>query len=410
MERSDERSEAAVLNMGILGASWIAPTAVITPLKFVKDVRAYALASRDLQKAQKYQSMYKIEKIYNDYAELIADEKVDIIYNSLPNSHHKEWTIRALRAGKHVLCEKPLACNEEEVIEMFQVAREQDRLLLEAYHWRFHPLAAQIEQTLRSGELGKIHKAHAEMRIAILRGSDIRYNYDLGGGSTMDTGCYALSALVFLMETLSSASSSPEEDKQKQKMKDENGEEREEGAEFPFEAVVEKAVATCCYPQIDKHMNAELKLKLRKEKEGEDEGQEDTIAATMRCSIYNLVPSLKFVIEGEAATLSVNNFVAPHIFHRMSIQRKPGASSSTASSSTPSSSSTTKLWQGESTYTHQLRSFAKAVKAGITANSTAQQCRDASLPFHPYSTSLSIARLVDQVYTKAGLEVRGKKK
>ncbi|KAL6048159.1 Gfo/Idh/MocA family oxidoreductase, variant 2 [Balamuthia mandrillaris] len=300
MERSDERSEAAVLNMGILGASWIAPTAVITPLKFVKDVRAYALASRDLQKAQKYQSMYKIEKIYNDYAELIADEKVDIIYNSLPNSHHKEWTIRALRAGKHVLCEKPLACNEEEVIEMFQVAREQDRLLLEAYHWRFHPLAAQIEQTLRSGELGKIHKAHAEMRIAILRGSDIRYNYDLGGGSTMDTGCYALSALVFLMETLSSASSSPEEDKQKQKMKDENGEEREEGAEFPFEAVVEKAVATCCYPQIDKHMNAELKLKLRKEKEGEDEGQEDTIAATMRCSIYNLVPSLKFVIEGEA--------------------------------------------------------------------------------------------------------------
>ncbi|KAL6068102.1 Gfo/Idh/MocA family oxidoreductase [Balamuthia mandrillaris] len=399
MERSsDERSEAAVLNMGILGASWIAPTAVITPLKFVKDVRAYALASRDLQKA-----CIRLKR--STTSELIADEKVDIIYNSLPNSHHKEWTIRALRAGKHVLCEKPLACNEEEVIEMFQVAREQDRLLLEAYHWRFHPLAAQIEQTLRSGELGKIQKAHAEMRIAILRGSDIRYSYDLGGGSTMDTGCYALSALVFLMETLSSASSS-EEEKQKQKMKDEDGEEREEGAELPFEAVVEKAVATCCYPQIDKHMNAELKLKLRKEKGGEeDEGQEDTIAATMRCSIYNLVPSLKFIIEGEAATLSVNNFVAPHIFHRMSIQRKADASSSTRSSS-----STTKLWQGESTYTHQLRSFAKAVKAGITANSTAQQCRDASLPFHPYSTSLSIARLVDQVYTKAGLEVRGKKK
>ena len=134
------------------------------------------------------------------YQELVEDPELDAIYNPLPNSLHCEWTLRALRAGKHVLCEKPIAANAAEAERMAAAAEETGRVLVEAFHWRYHPLAARMREVVRSGALGEVRRVEAALCIPFLLPGDIRYRFDLAGGATMDTGCYAINLVRFLAE------------------------------------------------------------------------------------------------------------------------------------------------------------------------------------------------------------------
>src|SRR4051794_1959052 len=130
------------LRFGILGAARIAPNAIINPARRIAGAQVVAVAARDPQKAQAFAKRHQIGRVHTSYADLIADPEIDAIYNPLPNSLHAEWSILALQAGKHVLCEKPIASNTSEARQMAAAADRTGKVLMEAFHYRYHPLIA----------------------------------------------------------------------------------------------------------------------------------------------------------------------------------------------------------------------------------------------------------------------------
>jgi D-xylose 1-dehydrogenase (NADP+, D-xylono-1,5-lactone-forming) len=153
-----------------------------------------AVASRDRQTAEDYADEYGIPKFYGSYEELLADPKVDCVYNPLPNSMHAEWTIRALEAGKHVLCEKPFTMNVEEAERVAEVSKRTGLLVTEAFMYRFHPQWERVRRMIDSGDLGDIKLVRAQMGGHMNRPGDIRMIPEMGGGALMDVGCYCISA------------------------------------------------------------------------------------------------------------------------------------------------------------------------------------------------------------------------
>ena len=130
--------------------------------------------------------------MHTGYDELIADPDVDAIYNPLPNGLHGHWTIAALDAGKHVLCEKPFTANRDEAVAVAAVAATSGKVVMEAFHYRYHPLAMRMREIVASGELGPLEHVEAWECFPLPRFSDIRYQLDLAGGALMDAGCYAI--------------------------------------------------------------------------------------------------------------------------------------------------------------------------------------------------------------------------
>jgi len=188
-----------VLRIGLLGASRIAPTAVITPAATRDDVTITAVAARDPARAKAFAETHGIAGVAATYAELIAWDDVDLVYNGLPPAGHAEWTIAALAAGKAVLCEKPFARNAGEARAMVEAAERAGRPLIEAFHYRFHNVVRRAEELVRSGALGQIHRASAVFQVAIPKTTgDLRWSAEQGGGALMDLGCYPL----HLMRTL----------------------------------------------------------------------------------------------------------------------------------------------------------------------------------------------------------------
>ena len=183
------------LRIGTLGASRIAPTALINPARKNDQVEVVAVAARDRSRAEKYARKHGIPQVFDTYEDLIEDTTIDIVYNPLPNSLHAEWTIRALEAGKHVLCEKPLASNAAEARQMAETADSVNRHLMEAFHWRYHKMAKRIIEVVRSGELGAIRHVAASLCIPYALPGDIRFRLDLSGGALMDVGAYTVSML-----------------------------------------------------------------------------------------------------------------------------------------------------------------------------------------------------------------------
>ena len=185
-------NEAAVLRIGVLGAANIAPSALIKPAENDAEVVVAAVAARDVGRAQDFAAKHGIARAHESYEALIADPDLDAVYNPLPNGLHGRWTRAALAAGKHVLCEKPLTANAAEAREIADLAAKSDRVVMEAFHYRYHPLSLRVEQILASGELGKLEGVEAALCLPLPKFSDIRYNYSLAGGATMDAGCYAV--------------------------------------------------------------------------------------------------------------------------------------------------------------------------------------------------------------------------
>src|SRR5262249_47564306 len=145
---------------GVLGAARIAPMALIRPAREVEGVEVVAIAARDAARAERFAKRHGVAKVHKSYDALIGDTAVDAIYNPLPHGLHADGSIRALAAGKHVLCEKPIAANAAEAEQMAAAAERAGRVLVEAFHWRYHPLAARMRDIVQT-ELGDIRHIEA---------------------------------------------------------------------------------------------------------------------------------------------------------------------------------------------------------------------------------------------------------
>jgi predicted dehydrogenase len=142
------------LRIGCLGAARIAPAALTKPAAGNPGVSCAAVAARDVTRARAFADKHKIPVVHDSYDALLADESLDAIYNPLPNGLHGLWTLKALEAGKHVLCEKPFTANAAEAARVADAAEKSGLVVMEAFHWRYHPLAARVLDIIASGELG----------------------------------------------------------------------------------------------------------------------------------------------------------------------------------------------------------------------------------------------------------------
>jgi predicted dehydrogenase len=302
-------TSSSTIRIGILGAAAIVPMALTNPAQSVPDVQILAIAARDPKRAYRMAKKQHIPRVHQTYSALLADHDIDAIYNPLPNALHAEWTIKALKAGKHVLCEKPFASNAAEAEEMARVANETGLVLSEAFAYRYHPLTARVKQIITSGELGKIKHLEAEFSFLLPSPNNIRFNYELGGGALMDCGCYPVSLVRFLA-----------------------------GAE----PRVEQAEAHLYRPEVDHRMSADLSF-------------EDGCTARVVCGMLSprLFTSV-LKVEGEAGSLRVLSPFQPHLFHRLTIKK--------------SGNTTKEKVPGENSYTLQLRAFIKAIHRGTKLN------------------------------------------
>jgi xylose dehydrogenase (NAD/NADP) len=157
-----------------------------------------AVASRDAARAEAYARERGIERAYGSYEELLADPDVEAVYISLPNSLHVEWSIRALKAGKHVLCEKPLSRRAEDVERAFDVAEQSGRLLMEAFMYRHNPQTARLKELVDGGAIGRLRLVRAAFSFPLTDSPDVRLDPALDGGGLMDVGCYCVSGVRLL--------------------------------------------------------------------------------------------------------------------------------------------------------------------------------------------------------------------
>src|ERR1700733_5736107 len=154
-------NKAAVLRTGGLGAASIAPSALIKPAANNAEVVVAAVAARDAARAQEFAAKHGISRVHESYEALIADPDLDAVYNPLPNGLHGKWTRAALVAGKHVLCEKPFTANAAEARQIADLAAKSDRVVMEAFHYRYHPMTLRTEQIIASGVIGKLQRVEA---------------------------------------------------------------------------------------------------------------------------------------------------------------------------------------------------------------------------------------------------------
>jgi predicted dehydrogenase len=191
--RNEIVSHLNPVRWGVLSLANIALKRVIPALASSESDMLVAVASRSMQRARDLFAERPDVRIYGEYQSLIDDPEIEAIYNPLPNSLHAEWTIKALLAGKHVLCEKPLAVTVEEGASMIEAARTSGKLLMEAFMYRFHPQTIWSLEQIHSGRLGAVKLVRASFSFNImfpLRSSNIRLQASLAGGSLMDVGCY----------------------------------------------------------------------------------------------------------------------------------------------------------------------------------------------------------------------------
>ena len=302
-------SSSPPIRIGVLGAAAIVPNALTGPARAVSEASIVAIAARDPKRAEAFARRHHIPRVHRTYNDLLDDPDIDAIYNPLPNSLHAEWTIRALKAGKHVLCEKPFASNTREGEEMANVAHETGLILSEAFAYRYHPLTAHVKEIIASGELGTIKHIDAQFCFLLPSPNNIRFKYELAGGALMDCGCYPVSLIRYLAEA---------------------------------EPTVERAEARLFAPQVDHKMSADLSFA-------------DGRTAHLVCDMLSprlFRSSLK--IQGSDGKLSVFNPYHPHWFNWLSVRGGNGNYSEQV--------------QRENVYALQLRAFIKAIRGEMKLN------------------------------------------
>lgn len=185
---------------GVLGTANIAKWCTIPGMQEANNCELYAIAGRSLEKAESFKEQYGFEKAYGSYDELIEDGDVQALYIPLPNHLHLPWVTKALKAGKHVLCEKPLAINASEAEEMFRVAKENDVYLMEAYAYLHSPYVASLKADIQSGILGEIEYIESAF-IGQEFTEDFRLHRAYGGGAIYDLGVYSSSMILSLVDS-----------------------------------------------------------------------------------------------------------------------------------------------------------------------------------------------------------------
>jgi xylose dehydrogenase (NAD/NADP) len=181
-----------ILNWGLLSTAHI-NRALIPAVRGSSRSRLAAVASRTQATAEAYAREWRIPQAHGSYEALLENAKIDVVYVSLPNHLHAEWAIRALRAGKHVLCEKPLALSVTEVDAMARAARDSGRVLAEAFLYRHHPQTLKVKELVDSGTVGSPQMIRGAFSFSLGRAQDIRLDKEKGGGSIWDVGCYPIS-------------------------------------------------------------------------------------------------------------------------------------------------------------------------------------------------------------------------
>lgn len=187
------------LRWGVLSTSKFARTKFLPAMQNCRFAEASAIASSNLEKAREIAEETGIAKVYGSYEELIADPEIDVVYNPLPNHLHVEWSIRALEAGKHVLCEKPIAMNAAEAEVLLEASKRHPKLkIMEAFMYRYHPQWRRAKQIVDEGGIGELRTVQSFFSYNNLDPENIRNRADIGGGGMMDIGCYCVSLSRFL--------------------------------------------------------------------------------------------------------------------------------------------------------------------------------------------------------------------
>jgi predicted dehydrogenase len=180
-----------MLRFGILGAARIAPLALIQLATRLPGVNVAAVAASSVEKARTFAKRHNIATVSESYSALVESPHLDAIYNALPPNLHEQWSVAALESGKHVLCEKPFAMNATEARRMVAAANASQRVLVEAFHYRFHPFFQRVLDLLADDAIGAIRHVEAQFDVRIpYRSSEFRHEPMLGGGALMDLGCY----------------------------------------------------------------------------------------------------------------------------------------------------------------------------------------------------------------------------
>lgn len=189
------------IRWGVMGCARIARMQVVPAMLRCPNACLQAVASRDAAKLAEFRSLFGDFTAYDGYEALILDPAVDAVYLPLPNSLHREWAIRAMRAGKHVLCEKPLALNAGEAEEMIRTSRECGVLLMEAFMYRYTDRISKVRGVLESGALGQIRSINSTFRFFLDRQNTIKEKPELGGGAMYDVGCYPLNLISLVTQS-----------------------------------------------------------------------------------------------------------------------------------------------------------------------------------------------------------------
>jgi predicted dehydrogenase len=292
------------IRIGVLGAARIAPSAIIRPARNVDGAEVVAVAARDPERAAAFAAKHSIPRVMASYEDLVGDPDIDAVYNPLPNGLHGRWTMTAMAAGKHVLCEKPFTANAEEA-HAVAAAVPKGIVVMEAFHYRYHPVFIRARQLLDDGAIGDVQRIETALCFPLPKFSDIRYRLELAGGATMDAGCYAIHMARHL------AGSEP---------------------------AVLSAHATLRSPGVDRAMEAEL-------------GFGDGRTGKITCSMWSRrLLRVGFRVTGDTGVLRVFNPVGPNVYHRLSVRGRNGH--------------TVEHLSRRPTYEFQLEAFCRAVVAG----------------------------------------------
>ena len=303
------------LRIGILGAAGITPTSLVAPAATAGDVELVAIAARNREKAATFAEKWSIPTVAGTYEELVTRDDIDAVYIALPNSEHARWSTAAIQAGKHVLVEKPFASNEVEAREVAELAAASDLIVMEAYHYRYHPLIPQLQKMIADGVIGDLTHVEAIFDITMPDTSNIRYNFDLAGGSTMDLGCYSLHFARAII----------------------GGDPIVVGA---------RARAATTDARIDEALTAELRFP-------------NDVTATISSSLLEPVERQSALIAGSRGSISVEGFVKPQEGNTITIT-VDGVSTVSEAPAAPT------------TYQCQLAAFVDAVRTGAAPLTDAQ--------------------------------------
>ena len=332
------------VRIGTLGAARITPPALITPAREVPEAEVTAVAARDRSRAEAFAAEHGIPVVHDSYEALVDDPDIDAVYNPLPNSLHAPWTLRAIAAGKHVLCEKPLTSRAEQAAEVARAAEAAGVVVMEAMHYRYHRLARIMTEQLalvagpREERESSVRHIHCVVSFPLDGPDDIRYDYELAGGAAMDAGCYAVDCLRLL---------------------------------GPGEPEVVAALATEQNPDVDRAMTAFLRFP------GGATAWLDvalTQGGKLRADVH---------VVGAYGQMRVQNFVRPYVRYRVTTRTEK----LTEMISSPPGES------AETTYLGQLRAFAGAVLRGEPFPTTAEH-------------AIGTMRVIDDIYRAADLPLR----